>query len=95
MIVWGMMSWAISPAMQSYLIEASPETSDIQQSLNNSTLHLGIAIGSLIGGVVIEQASIEQTATVGGLLVIVALGTALISMREKYPASHKYKKTRV
>lgn len=95
MIVWGMMSWAISPAMQSYLIEASPETSDIQQSLNNSALHLGIAIGSLIGGVVIEQASIKQTATVGGLLVIVALGTAFISMREKYPVSRKYKKTRV
>lgn len=95
MIVWGMMSWAISPAMQSYLIEASPETSDIQQSLNNSALHLGIAIGSLIGGVVIQQVSIEQTATVGGLLVIVALGTALISMHEKkYPDSRKYKKTR-
>ncbi|WP_404451704.1 MFS transporter [Virgibacillus necropolis] len=95
MIVWGMMSWAISPAMQSYLIEASPETSDIQQSLNNSALHLGIAIGSLIGGVVIEQASIEQTATIGGLLVIISLGTALFSMHEKHSDSHKYKKTRV
>ncbi|ASK60832.1 MFS transporter [Virgibacillus phasianinus] len=89
MIVWGMMSWAISPAMQSFLIEASPETSDIQQSLNNSALHLGIAIGSLIGGVVIERISIEHTATVGGLLVIVALGTALFSMQES--VAHKKK----
>lgn len=95
MIVWGMMSWAISPAMQSYLIEASPETSDIQQSLNNSALHLGIAAGSLIGGVVIDQVSIKQTATVGGLLVIIALGTALFSMHEKSSGSYRYKKTRM
>ncbi|WP_106495246.1 MFS transporter [Lentibacillus sp. Marseille-P4043] len=93
MVIWGAMSWAISPAMQSYLIETSPETSDIQQSLNNSALHLGIAIGSLIGGVVIEQASVEQNPTIGGLLVIVALGTALFSMYGGFSIS-KYKKTR-
>ncbi|WP_284141429.1 MFS transporter [Virgibacillus sp. LDC-1] len=83
MIVWGMMSWAVSPAMQSYLIESSPETSDIQQSLNNSALHLGIAFGSVVGGVVIEHTSVTHNATVGGLLVVLALGTALLSMHEK------------
>lgn len=80
MIIWGMMSWAVSPAMQSYLIEVSPETSDVQQSLNNSALHFGIAFGSLIGGFVIEHASVEYNATVGGLLVIFALASALTSM---------------
>lgn len=80
MVVWSMMSWAITPAMQSYLIESSPETSDIQQSLNNSALHFGIAFGSLIGGVVIERASVEQNATVGGLFVVVALVTVVLSM---------------
>ena len=80
MIFWGMMSWAITPALQSHLIETSPETSDIQQSLNNSALHFGIAFGSLIGSVVIEQSSVVQNASVGGIFVIIALGTALISM---------------
>ncbi|KZE64111.1 MFS transporter [Fictibacillus phosphorivorans] len=83
MIIWSMLSWAITPAMQSYLIESSPETSDIQQSLNNSALHFGIAFGSMIGGIVIESASVEMNATVGGLLVILALGTAVISMTKK------------
>ncbi|WP_099156661.1 MFS transporter [Virgibacillus ndiopensis] len=95
MIVWSMMSWAITPAMQSYLIEASPETSDIQQSLNNSALHFGIAFGSLIGGIVIEHATVELNPTVGGLFIIVALGTALFSMTSEGTLLKKYGKTRV
>ncbi|RZT21406.1 MFS transporter [Fictibacillus sp. BK138] len=83
MIIWSMLSWAITPAMQSYLIESAPETSDIQQSLNNSALHFGIAFGSMIGGIVIEQASVEMNATVGGFLVILALGAAVLSMTKK------------
>ena len=83
MAIWGMMSWAITPPMQSYLMAVSPETSNIQISLNNSAVHLGIAFGSLIGGVVIDLASVEQTATVGGLFTIVALCTFLISSMAK------------
>ncbi|ATO50691.1 MFS transporter [Brevibacillus laterosporus] len=80
MIIWSMLSWAITPALQSYLIEAAPESSDIQQSLNNSALHFGIAFGSFIGGIVIERASIDWNATVGGLIILLALGTAVFSM---------------
>ncbi|TFJ91350.1 MFS transporter [Lentibacillus salicampi] len=80
LVVWGMLSWTLAPATQSYLIELSPETSDIQQSLNNSALHLGIAVGSLVGGLVIEHISVEQNATVGGLFVIFSVAAAGISM---------------
>ncbi|WHY73869.1 MFS transporter [Fictibacillus enclensis] len=84
MVIWSMLSWAITPAMQSYLIESStPETSDIQQSLNNTALHFGIAFGSAIGGFVIEQSSVESNATVGGCFIIIALAAALISMAER------------
>ena len=83
MVIWGMMNWAITPPMQSYLMGVSPETSNIQISFNNSAVHLGIAFGSLIGGVVIELASVEKNATVGGLFAIVALCTALISMAKR------------
>lgn len=92
LVFWGILSWAISPATQSYLVETSPETSDIQQSLNNSALHLGIAFGSLVGGFVIKNASVEQNATVGGFLVILSLGAALISMYDKQSILGKYKK---
>jgi MFS transporter, DHA1 family, purine base/nucleoside efflux pump len=87
MIIWSMLSWAITPAIQSYLIESSPETSDIQQSLNNSALHFGIAFGSLIGGIVIEYASVELNATVGGLFIILALAAATLSMSKERKGS--------
>ena len=80
MVVWSMISWCISPAVQSYLIELSPETAGIQQTLNNSAAHFGIASGSFIGGIVLEQSSVVMNPTVGGFIVILALGAALLSM---------------
>jgi len=79
LIVWGMMSWALSPPLQSYLIEIAPDTSDILISLNNSALHLGVALGSLIGGIVIEQTSVGLNPFVGGIIVIGSLIAAGIA----------------
>ncbi|MCA0971714.1 MFS transporter [Halobacillus litoralis] len=80
MVVWSALSWAITPAQQNYLITSAPETSDIQQSLNNSALHFGIAAGSSVGGLVIEQASVSNNATVGGFFILLALATAYFSI---------------
>lgn len=94
MIIWGMMSWAITPALQSYLIESAPTTADIQQSLNNSALHFGIAFGSFIGGIVIEQATVEQNALVGGVFISLSLFTIMFSMsrgNKKHKASYQQK----
>lgn len=82
LMVWGMLSWVISPAMQAYLIESSPETGDIQQSLSNSSLHLGIAFGSFIGGIIIEKGSVMLNPTVGSILVLLSLITAILSARQ-------------
>lgn len=81
MVIWGAMSWAMSPPMQSYLIETAPESSDIQQSINNSALHFGIAFGSFVGGIVIEQSTVNYNAIVAGIIVLFSIGTAYISMR--------------
>lgn len=81
--IYGMLSWAVSPAMQSYLIDLSPEASDIQQTLNNSSVHIGIALGSLAGGFVIEQGSVDLSPIAGGVFIILSLGTAFLSMAKK------------
>ncbi|RKQ33252.1 MFS transporter [Oceanobacillus halophilus] len=83
MIIWGAMSWAITPPLQNYLMVSAPETSNVQISLNNSSLHLGIAVGSSIGAIVIDVSSVENNAAVGGILAVLSLGAALISMRNR------------
>jgi DHA1 family purine base/nucleoside efflux pump-like MFS transporter len=95
LVVWSMMNWAITPPMQSYLIETSPETADTQQSLNNSALHFGIAFGSFIGSLVIERASVTANATVGGIIIILALASALISMNGNFSFAKNYERKRV
>ena len=93
MMVWSMLSWAITPAQQNYLIETSPETAEIQQSLNNSAMHLGIAAGSVLGGVVINQYSVIYNATIGGIFVFLALICAIFSITRKQAANKEIYKT--
>lgn len=89
MIIWGMMNWTITPALQSYLIQTAPETAAVHQSLNNSALHFGIAFGSLVGSIVIEHMTVESNATIGGLFVVLSLGVAIYSITRKQQSKRK------
>ena len=91
LIVWGILSWAISPAMQTYLIETAPESSEIQQSLNNSALHLGVAVGSVIGAGIVDTLSVKVNPFAGGILIILSLITVIISVSSKKKTSYKTK----
>jgi len=83
MLVWSALSWSISPSMQSYLIKSAPESANIQQSLNSSATHVGIAVGSAVGGIVIESSSVYYNAWVGVIFVILALASAVTSIKWK------------
>lgn len=66
LLLWNLLSWSLQPAIQSYLVSAAPETSDIQQSLNNSGVHVGMAIGSTVGGIIIDQYHVEINPLIAG-----------------------------
>lgn len=83
-VVWGILSWAITPPIQSHLYEIANETADVQQSLNNSALHLGIAFGTFCGSLVVQYSSIENNAHVGIIFVILAFMTASVTLHTKH-----------
>jgi len=80
MLVWGALSWALSPPQQEYIIQSDPDTYAIHQSFNNSALQFGIALGSAIGGFVLQKTeSVTTVAHVGSIVIIVAFVFALFS----------------
>lgn len=82
LVVWGMMSWGITPPIHSHLFSLSPDTADIQQSLNNAALHLGIAFGTFVGSLIINYASVEQNAHFGLSFVIFSFVAAAFTLRK-------------
>ncbi|GIP18566.1 purine efflux pump PbuE [Paenibacillus montaniterrae] len=84
LVLWGIMSWAVSPPEQAYLIETDPATADIQQSIHNSALQIGIAAGSGIGGYIIDSTNnVANTTWTAALLMAFALLLALFSITRK------------
>lgn len=80
-LLWSLLSWSLQPAIQGYLVSSAPTTSDIQQSLNNSGVHIGMAVGSILGGVTIDWYYVELNALMGGMITFLALLTAIIAFK--------------
>lgn len=81
-VLWGALSWSLTPPLQNYLIQTDPKTSDIQQSLNTAALQIGISIGSAVGGAVFTvTGSVMHLSTFGAVLVLCALGCAIFSIK--------------
>ncbi|WP_110113118.1 MFS transporter [Bacillus sp. CGMCC 1.16541] len=81
MVIWSSLSWAISPALNNYIIQSAPNTSDILISTNSSISHLGIALGSYIGGIIIHNSSVLYNSWAGSALILGALLSILVSTR--------------
>lgn len=79
LMVWSTISWMISPAVQSYLLASDPASGTAGIALNTSAMHLGVALGAALGGMVISLAGIVWAPWAGLALVALSVLCAALS----------------
>lgn len=76
-LIWGIFAFGNVPGLQVYVVqlakEYTPDAVDVASGLNIAAFNIGIAIGSLIGGVVVEKVSLMHTPWIGSIIVIGAV----------------------
>ncbi|WMC12261.1 MFS transporter [Oceanimonas pelagia] len=76
-LVWGAFAFGNVPGLQVYVVQLAekytPEAVDVASGLNIAAFNVGIALGSVLGGVIIEGMSLMDTAWIGALIVLLAL----------------------
>ncbi len=76
-LIWGGFAFGNVPGLQVYVVQLAekytPQAVDVASGLNIAAFNVGIALGSLIGGLIIEDMALMDTAWVGALIVLLAL----------------------
>ncbi len=80
-VLWGAVGWMLLPAQASQLVALQPASAPISLSLNASALYLGIALGSIVGGVVITVGTPADLGWTGAIPTLLALIIVLATGR--------------
>jgi len=79
--VWGAVGWAYNPAQSQRLLAIDPKVGPITLSANGSAIHLGIGLGSTLGGALLQRGTVASLGFAGGALQVVALLALVTSVR--------------
>lgn len=82
MVPWGIIGWAFPPAQASRIVGFAPELAHLTLSLNASALYFGIALGTVIGGRVLEFARPSDLGLVAAAFPLLALAVLAVSSRQ-------------
>jgi DHA1 family putative efflux transporter-like MFS transporter len=80
LMLWSFFAWSTGPVQQVYLIGMAPKASGIILSLNTSIVQLGMAVGAVIGGIIVESKSLTAVGWLGGVGVAIGLIPAILSL---------------
>jgi len=80
LMLWSFFAWSTGPVQQVYLIGMAPQASGIILSVNNSIVQLGMAVGAVIGGIIVDSISLTAAGWLGGIGVALGLIPAVYSL---------------
>lgn len=76
-LIWGAFAFGNVPGLQVYVVQLAeryvPEAVDVASGLNIAAFNIGIALGSVTGGYVVDGMSLTDTAWIGAGIVTLAL----------------------
>ncbi|MBQ4830375.1 MFS transporter [Alteromonas sp. MMG017] len=76
-LVWGAFAFGNVPGLQVYVVKLAerytPNAVDVASGLNIAAFNIGIALGSVLGGAIVEGMELRDTAWVGGVICLAAL----------------------
>lgn len=78
---WSVFGWSFMVAQQSRLVQQSPSKQGVLLALNAAAIYVGAAIGSALGGVIINIADIGVLGLAGGMISLLAFAHILFSER--------------
>ncbi|MGO3344451.1 MAG: MFS transporter [Marinomonas sp.] len=82
-LIWGAFAFGNVPGLQVYVVQIAereaPHAVDVASGLNIAAFNVGIALGALIGGHIVDQFQLIDTAWVGGIIVLIAFVLARFS----------------
>ena len=93
-LVWGAFAFGNVPGLQVYVVKLAerftPKAVDVASGLNIAAFNVGIAVGAVAGGEVVDKLTLQDTAWIGALVVGVALLLTRLSghLDRKNPESH-------
>ena len=81
MFVWPMLGWSFMPPQQARLIALSPERAPVMMALNAASIYVGAALGSALGGVILNRWGLGALGIGGGIAACWALVHLVLSNR--------------
>ncbi|HDX8434630.1 TPA: MFS transporter [Aeromonas dhakensis] len=85
-LVWGAFAFGNVPGLQVLVVKQAeqhtPRAVDVASGLNIAAFNVGIALGSVVGGLVVEHLGLMYTPWIGALIVLLAYGLTHVSERQ-------------
>ncbi len=82
-LIWGAFAFGNVPGLQLYVVKVAeqdaPKAVDVASGLNIAAFNVGIALGSISGGFVVEHLSLQDTAWIGALICLTALAATFLA----------------
>ncbi|MGY3942559.1 MFS transporter [Aeromonas tecta] len=86
-LVWGAFAFGNVPGLQVLVVKQAeihtPNAVDVASGLNIAAFNVGIALGSVVGGQVVEHLGLMHTPWIGALIVLLAYGLTHVSEKRE------------